>query len=808
MENNRLIRISTGGSRKATAWQENEILWSDFTEKFRTPIRGPETLEEYLRFPKAKQDDLKDVGGFVGGTLRDGRRKASCVEERDLVTLDLDEIPAGKTEDILKRVSGLGCAALVYSTRKHTGYAPRLRIVIPLDRPASADEYEPAARKLAAIIGIDFCDPTTFEASRLMYWASCCKDSLYVFEVYDRPFCSLGGILGMYGDWQDVSQWPQVPGSEAIERRRLAKQENPKEKKNIVGAFCRVYGITEAMNRFLPGMYEETTMPGRYTYTGGSTVGGAIVYDGDLFLYSHHATDPCSGQLVNAYDMVRLHKYGDLDAEAKEGTPAGRMPSYMAMARLAGEDKRVSDLMARERLETAKEAFRAGNPGQKPVLTDDDVSWIGSMTRDRNGNFEKTINNAVIVLEHDPCLKGRIVTDEFASCGMVLGRLPWSSSEEKRRWKDVDDAGFYRYMETFYGLTGREKLDNALLLCSAQNKINDVKRYLEGLRWDSKRRLDTLLIDYLGAEDNAYTRAVMRKALCAAVARAIIGGVKFDYMPIFVGPQGIGKSTLLSILGREWFSDSLTSFEGKEAAELIQGTWINEIGELTAFTRQETQVIKQFLSKTDDIYRAAYGRRTEKYPRRCVFFGTSNDSEFLKDSTGNRRFWPVDVGVHKPAKSVWEELPREVDQIWAEAYAYWQMGEKLFMPKEIEMLAEAAQEEHRETSGKEGMVREFLERKIPVNWENYDLLKRRMYWNGGLHAADLELEPRRKVCAAEIWAECFGGDPRYMKRVDSIEINNILTGIKGWRRNKSKRRYGPYGILAGFELTQDPPATQ
>ena len=405
----------------------------------------------------------------------------------------------------------------------------------------------------------------------------------------------------------------------------------------------------------------------------------------------------------------------------------------------------------------------------------------------------------MLVLENDPLLKGKIVTDEFASCGMAMGRLPWDSRDEKRRWKDVDDAGFYRYMETFYGLTGREKMDNALLIVSAQNRINDVKRYLQGLSWDGIRRLDTLLPDYLGAEDNVYTRAVMRKSLCAAVARAVIGGVKFDYMPIFTGPQGIGKSTFLAILGRDWFSDSLTTFEGKEAAELIQGTWINEIGELSAFSKQETQVIKQFLSKTHDIYRAAYGRRTDKYPRRCVFFGTSNDSEFLKDTTGNRRFWPVDVGQYTAKKSVWEELPGEVDQIWAEAYAYWMLGEQLFLSKEIERLAERVQEEHRESSGKEGMIRDFLEKEIPDDWDKYDLQKRRMFWNGNIQGT-VHLVKRDKVCAIEIWAECFNGDPRFMKRMDSLEINGILSTIEGWKKNKSKRRYGPYGILSGFEM--------
>lgn len=796
MENNRMLLISAAGTRKTKHWPRSEMLWSEFTERLRTPARSTETLEEYLAYAKQRQDDLKDVGGFVGGTFANDIRKAAYVEGRDLLTLDLDNIPAGGTEDVLKRVCGLGCAAAVYSTRKHAGYAPRLRVIVPLDRTATADEYEPAARKLAGLIGIEFCDPTTFDVARLMYWPSCCRDSEYVCEAYDRPFCSLDGLLDMYGDWTDISQWPQVPGAEAVERRRLARQEDPTAKRGIIGAFCRTYTITQAMEKFIPGMYEETAAPGRYTYTGGSTVGGAVVYDGDMFLYSHHATDPCSGLLVNAFDLVRLHMYGERDREAKEGTPANKLPSFVAMSRVAREDATVSELLAKERLERAQQAFGDDTPDEDgPGL-----EWIKRLTVDGNGKIEKTINNAVIVLENDTLLKGKIVTDEFASCGIVLGKLPWSHEDEKRRWKDADDASFYNYMELFYGITGREKLDNALLIVSNQNRINDVKEYLKSLKWDGTRRVDMLLPDYLGAEDNPYTRAVMRKSLCAAVARAVTGGVKYDYMPIFSGPQGIGKSTLLAILGGAWFSDSLTTFEGKEAAELIQGTWINEIGELSAFTKQETQVIKQFLSKTHDIYRAAYGRRTEKYPRRCVFFGTSNDSDFLKDSTGNRRFWPVDVGIHPAKKSVWEELPKEVDQVWAEAYMYWQLGERLFLPKEIERMAEEMQEGHREASGKEGMIRDFLEREIPSDWNNYDLQQRRQFWNGNLKLPDhTELVKRDKVCAMEVWAECFSGDPRYLKRTDSMEINSALQAIKGWKRNKDKRRYGPYGPQRGFE---------
>ncbi len=640
--------------------------------------------------------------------------------------------------------------------------------------------------------------------SRLMYWPSCCKDGEYIYDISDSGFCSVDGLLGMYGDWKDVQQWPQVPGTDAVEKKRLAKQEDPTAKRGIIGAFCRTYNIVQAMDKFIPGMYEETSMSGRYTYTGGSTVGGAVVYDGDMFLYSHHATDPCSGLLVNAFDLVRLHMYGDKDQEAKEGTPNNKLPSFVLMSQMAAADPAVADLITREKYEEAQRAFNLqGDPGDSENSQDPDLNWIKRMKHDGKGNIARTINNAVLILENDPLLKGKIVTDEFASCGLIIGKVPWSIETGRRRWRDSDDAGYYNYMELFYGITGREKLDNALLLVGSQNRINDVKEYLKGLRWDGVRRLDTLLVDYLGAEDSAYVRAVMRKSLCAAVARAVMGAVKYDYMPIFAGPQGIGKSTFLSLLGKGWFSDSLTTFEGKEAAELIQGTWINEVGELTAMSKQETNAVKQFLSKTHDIYRAAYGKRTDKYPRRCVFFGTSNEEEFLKDVTGNRRFWPVDAGVHPAKKSVWRDLPYEVDQIWAEAYLYWMLGETLYLPKELEQAAEEMQESHREASGKEGLIHEFIEKEIPSNWDSLSLMARRQFNSGNMKLPEGEvLVKREKVCALEIWVECLNGEAKYMSRKDSMEINSVLASAPGWRRNKSKRRYGPHGIQRGFERVQ------
>lgn len=246
-------------------------------------------------------------------------------------------------------------------------------------------------------------------------------------------------------------------------------------------------------------------------------------------------------------------------------------------------------------------------------------------------------------------------------------------------------------------------------------------------KWDKVPRLDTLFIDYLGAKDTAYNRAITRKAFTAAVARAMTPGCKYDNMVILSGPQGIGKSTLLDKMSRGWFNDSIRTFEGKEASELLQGVWMVEVSELDAFRRTDVARIKQFLSLRADRFRAAYGRNVKELPRSCVFFGTTNTSDFLQDTTGNRRFWPIDVGEQRRTKSVWRDLYAEIDQIWAEAVMRWQCGEPLYLSGAIEEDAKIKQEEHREASSREGVVREFLERKVPDDWNKWPLDKRRMF---------------------------------------------------------------------------------
>ena len=805
MINDRRITITTGASRRATQWLPQTLMLSEFYTRLSLPERGEETLAEYMALSKGQQDDLKDKGGFVGGTLSGPRRKASAVTGRDLITLDLDNIPAGGTDAVLKRLESLGCGYCVYSTRKHMPAAPRLRIIFPLDRTCTADEYEPLARKMADVIGMELADQTTFEAVRLMYWPSCCKDSQYIYHYEDRPLLAVDGLLGTYENWRDITSWPALPGTAAL-ARPAAKQGDPLAKSGVVGAFCRTYDIEAAMAAFLPGVYTPVdTMPGRYTFTGGSTTGGAVLYDSGKFLFSHHATDPCSGKLVNSFDMVRLHRFGDLDDDAAPGTPVNRLPSYAAMSAAALKDDHVAGLLMDERWDKAKDAF---TPVADPAAAEeeDDGAWRRPplMEIDTQGKPIKSMKNLRTLLEHDPQLKGKLRLNLFSGRIDTVGTMPWKRPGTSATWNDDDAAQLRIYLEPFFGKLAKNDILDAVAATASDQAYHPVRDYLNGLKWDGKARLDTLLIDYLGAADTAYTRAVTRKAFTAAVARVMTPGCKYDTMLVLVGGQGRHKSTLLARMGGEWFSDSLRTFGDKDAMETIQGTWIDEVAEMQAMAKAEVDAVKMFLSKTNDYYRAAYGRYTADRPRQCVFFGTTNSKECLTDTTGSRRFWVVDIDQQGRCKNVFRDMTEERVQIWAEAVASWRIGESLYLSPELEREARKIQEEHRARHPWEGIIADYLAREVPADWMKMDTAQREAFRCGGLRYEGA-LEPMHRICAVEIWCEALNRRKGDMTKRDTREINGLLENMAKWGSVGVRDAGKPYGKQRCFELN---PATK
>lgn len=777
-----VITIATGRNRKETRWKNKEMLWSELLEKFSSTTRTRETYEEYKKLSKSQQDDIKDVGGFVGGTLKDGRRKTENVVLRQVITLDADFVK-GDLWASVETILGCGCA--MYSTHKHNPENPRLRLVIPLNRPVTPDEYGAISRRIAGDLGIDFFDDTTYQPQRLMYWPSTSQNGEFLFNYLDELWLNPDEVLARYPGWRDSSYWPEASRTK-IDRKKLAdKQGDPREKAGVIGAFCRTYTVVDAIEKFLSGIYVPSEENNRYTYVKGSTAGGLVIYENGDFTYSHHGTDPASGKLCNAFDLVRLHKFGDLDEDVKEGTPVVKLPSYKAMVELAASDGAIKKKIAEERMSEASDDFNLEN------------DWIEGLEINAKGELKGTLTNMVLIIRHDPSLDG-IAYNEHRDSIDVREEVPWKRLKEG--WGKADEAGLSFYLENKYKIWSPGKFRDAILKVAVERSFHPVRKYLEALSsWDGIERVDTLLINYLGAEDNVYVRAATRKILCAAVARVIEPGVKFDTMLVLNGPQGIGKSTLFSKLAGKWFSDSLSisDMKDKTAAEKLQGYWIMEIGELAGIKKMDVETVKSFLSRGDDKYRASYGYNVESHPRQCIIVGsTNNENGFLRDPTGNRRFWPVKVIGNSKGKA-WEL--KDVDQIWAEALEKYRAGEELFMGAIEINAAEEAQIEALESDEREGLIREYLEKLLPDNWSKMSTFERRSFLRGDEFNDNVIGAVRRhQVCIMEIWCELFGKDASTLKRQDAYELNAMMRKIEGWEKysgnSQGNAKVPNYGI--------------
>lgn len=434
----------------------------------------------------------------------------------------------------------------------------------------------------------------------------------------------------------------------------------------------------------------------------------------------------------------------------------------------------------------------ASQPGYVPP--DQYDSWEDGLQRGKKGVILNTLHNLTLIMQNDDNLKA-IVFNQLADGMEIKGEVPWK--HPARFWRDADDAQLICYIDEKYGTFSARNYDIAVTKVADDRSYHPIHEMFDSLpEWDKISRVETLLIDYLGAEDNDYVRAVTRKALCAAYMRVYQPGIKFDYLIVLNGEQGIGKSTFIARLGGEWYSDSLnlSDMNDKTAAEKLQGYWILEIGELAGMKKADIDKVKAFISRQDDKYRASFGRRVTPHPRQCIFFGTTNsENGYLRDITGNRRFWNVKVsgnGKFKP----WELTDEVVKQIWAETAVLAKQGEPLYLDAALESKAKEEQREAMEQDEREGLVREYLEMLLPQNWDCMDIYSRRDYFRD----ADDPTRPqgaikRDTVSNIEIWCECFGKQKEDIKSFDSYAISAIMARIEGWKKTDKFKRSALYG---------------
>lgn len=792
------VAISKASSRMSTSWKNGTIKWSQLLKKLSVSAVTGETAAEYKAMPVSQKGKIKDIGGFVGGHLRDGKRRTGYVERRQVITLDADNAPGDLWDKLYDLYDSfiLPNAMCVYSTHSHTEKTPRYRIIIPLDRAVNAEQYEAIARKVASKIdeSLMMFDDTTYEPTRLMYWPSHPVDVEPVFKYIDADILCADDILNEYTDWRDVSYWPRSGRQSDVIRKSAEQQGDPTAKKGVIGGFCRMYSVTEAMEKFLPGVYVSTGNEGRMTFAGGSTFGGVVIYQDGLFSYSHHSTDPTSCQLVNAFDLVRIHKFGHLDSGEEEKITDRE--SYKEMIRFAADDEHTKLLMFEERRKAAEEDFA------DPVEGEEDENWQVMLSVNKAGVPENTAENALIIMQHDPSLRGMALNELTGGVEAPLS-LPWS--RPNRYWSDRDDHQLFLYIATRYGQQFTDRyLTAAWSKVTSDRRFNPLRSYVENLPvWDGEERVDTLFIDYLGAEDEPYTRAVTRKSLVGAIKRVLEPGCKFDTVLVLDGKPGIGKSTILSKLGSDWFSDSLSLADthDKTAAEKLQGVWIMEIGELQGSKKADIDILKGFLSRQVDEYRPAYGRNVERRPRTCIIFGTTNSTDgFLRDETGNRRFWPVMVSGGN--KSVWDLTEDDIKQIWAEAKFRYSEGEDVFLDDELEKVANQKQREAMVSDEREGELLEYLDTLVPEDWYEWGIDKRVDYFRftEDLIANRTEGTMRREfISNKEIVTECFGG--KMNDFYDTVAIRRMMSKLDGWERTDKQRKIPGYGKQRIYERT-------
>ena len=767
------LGIAYGASRQALKWSNKTISFENLKERLKHTLRTPESAEEYAKMSKADRDQAKDHGGFVAGVLIGGRRKVDTVESRSMISLDGDRIDVAFLDGFEENMP---YAAALYTTHSSTEEKPRVRIIIPMTRDTSPEEFAAVSRYLAQMLGIDYFDECSYLPNQLMYWPSTPANGSFVYKETEGPWLNPDDILTAHPEWTDPTRLPTSSRESQAAVTAGKKQQDPLTKDGVVGLFNRVYyPIQNALETFLGDVYEPTASDQRWHLIESSSMAGVEIKE-DKFVYSHHAKDPAYLKLCNAFDIVRIHRFGDLDDKA----------SFKEMRKFAMSLDEVKMRAAEERLQEAGADF------EDPA---DDDSWKARLVYEpRTLKLENSLHNIQLILENDPLLRD-IVFNQLADGMEITGQVPWK--HPAKFWRDQDDAQLISYVDSHYGSFSARNYEIAVTKVTDDRSYHPIREMFEALPpWDGVHRVDTLLIDYLGAQDNSYVRAVTRKALCAAYDRVFNPGIKYDYMIVLNGDQGIGKSTLIAKLGMEWFSDSLSlsDMNDKTAAEKLQGYWILEIGELAGMKKADIDKVKAFVSRQDDKYRASFGRRVTPHLRQCIFFGTTNtENGYLRDITGNRRFWNVKVtgnGKYQP----WDLDTETIQMIWAEAMVLAKAGEPLYLPPELEAMAKEEQVLAMEHDEREGVVAEYLDTLLPENWDELNVYQRREFIRDTEDPTRPRGTVRREaVSNIEIWCECFGKNKEDLRPQDSYNISAIMVRMRGWQKTADRPYLPIYG---------------
>ncbi|TDX21601.1 virulence-associated protein E [Modicisalibacter xianhensis] len=604
---------------------------------------------------------------------------------------------------------------------------------------------------------------------------------------------------GRFESWLGADSVPLVIDPDVVEQAREKvrngeyKMPDPTQKPGWIGAFCRAYSIDDILDDFLPHVFERHDDAGVLNFLLGSGAPrGAFVMGDGKHIVNTHASDPFNRHATNAFDLVRYYLHdGEEDDPSEE---VFKTSSYQAMSEWCAKDPRTRQYNISED-DYAAQLFSSVVPELPDDIPNDDAAMDEASERGSEDPADNqllrllkapdiegwtqflemsqktaavldTAMNIKLILCGDPALRGRICLNTFHNEIRAFDTLPWRAVRDKVNgeiWDDADDHQLIDYITRHYRIEPqRQRITHAVTVVANLDRRHPVRRYLRRLEWDGVPRLDTWLQDYLGVEDCEYVRQAGAKTLIAGVARVMEPGCKFDHALIIEGEQGSGKSTAVATLAGAWFTDNLPSMTGKDSVEALGGSWIVEMGELTAMTKAAVEDLKAFISRQTDRMRPAYGMHVKDYPRQCIFIGTTNQSEYLADETGNRRFWPV-----KSTRVDNAGFKEVRDQLWAEAFQRYIQGESRFLEGEAAEQAREAQEERYVEDDITGLVKEWLDGGPGV---------------GGFPAE----EPREGACLLEIYRAVFTDSQGMPNPQQKKAIKRVMRKMPGWSNTTAK----------------------
>lgn len=829
--------------------------------KERALVDQDHTLLQYKGLSDTEQGKLKDNGSYVPGYFKDGIRRNDNLVRRSAITLDLDELTPEQFDFYKSGQSKVwDWVHIAHSTRKHSRQFPRLRIIIPLKKTIPASLYEVVARYAACCVlqtkneSLDACDEVSYRPAQVAYFQTTCSDQRPVFIVNDHEsgaleFLDAEAFLDEMGaDTEDLSTWPYSPKRIAKLVARSKRSENPLTKPGVVGAFCNMVdqkgGIEWVIKNVIPGVYVDPdphSHKPRWTFAKGQGKHGAVIEDDGLFLYSNHSSDPLYGQNANAWDVVRVHKFGDLDVD-KDGEPlivephkSATLPSHAAMDEwVRDEYPEVLGIMFKDKFdfESVTDDDEEGKDDRRrkakrkaaarDLIGDDDdedagdedlfdsTDWMQKLDVTRDGEPKATFQNYVLITAHDERLRKTFQWDEMSEQTKVMrgfrskrGLYPTTVVHDKRDGEPLKDVhgSILKCIFTApigksavgYGFNAPPEGDlwRAIDTAAQMRPFHPLKLRVEDTAWDRLERVETFFIRHLKLPDTKFYRDVSRLFFMAGISRIYLPGNKFDHVFVIEGAQGGGKSTFLRYLAMDdrYFGElNVDLADQKLVMEHTQGKFILEIAELTAVKRSEIESIKSYITATADEARLAYDRKVTKIKRGYLLCATTNESgNYLKDPTGNRRFIPMWTPTSLDDPIDLEAVKREVPQVWAEArimFKEWQaeLGMKAhecppLILPKDSMKKAVAEASLRSAADPIDMVAEVIE-----EWLDKPVPKSTLSPDGFLRADESDdIVVRTVVTVAEIFRERYGQLPGAIGGL-VIRGNDIQEALRrlGW----------------------------